>query len=110
MYTQDHDPRVPVVKRHPEDTAISFEEVMAILRNPKRRPICPVDILIYHDCVFQRRISTMNFELSREDDNDILICGGGDRESNLLEVIRNNDVLYICWFANFLSFMLIVYR
>lgn len=92
------DPRAPTTLRHPEDTPTTFGDVVRILKGPNK-PICAIPVMLSTDGVRHRLVcDTMEYHVETDK------ITFGDFE------VHSHDLLYINWFANGLSFILIVYR
>jgi hypothetical protein len=92
------DPRAPPALRHPEDTPTTFEEVVRILKGPNK-PFLAIPVMLCTDGEHHRLVCDA-YEYHIEPDKIYF----EDFE------VHSHDLLYINWFRNMLSFILIVYR
>lgn len=92
------DPRTPLVLRHPDDTPTTFENVVRILQNPNDKPICPIPVILCTDGNYTLACDTLEYRIE------------ADKVYFKDFEVHSHDLLYINWFANRLSFILIVYR
>jgi hypothetical protein len=93
------DPRAPRTLRHPEDTLTTFEHVVKILKDPNTRPFCGVPVIL---CTGGDKYTTACDTLDFCVEPDKITFGEFE--------VYPHDLLYMNWFRNRLSFILIVYR
>ncbi len=92
------DPRAPTTLRHPEDTPTTFEHVVRTLRG-RDWPGFAIPVLMHvGDGKYRCMSDTHEFVI----ESDKITFGDFE--------VHSHDLLYMNWFANRFSFILIVYR